>query len=116
MESPIFPGSQSRMWAVFSHLGILLLWIPMATVLLSLIIWLSQKDKDAFIERHSRAALNFQLTMLFGFLAGYLLGTVGGMYVLGIVGMIDLVFSVMGAMAANSGDEYKYPFSLALVK
>jgi hypothetical protein len=107
--------SDARMWAAFSHLGVLLAWIPMATVLVPLIVWMVHRDKDAFVEGHGRAALNFQLTMLFGFLAGYLLGTIG-VFVLIAVGAVNLLFSILAAIAALQGNEYRYPFSLELVK
>mgnify|MGYP003379104548 CR=1 FL=1 len=33
-----------------------------------------------------------------------------------IVWVLGLVFAIMGALAANKGEAYRYPFSLRLVK
>ena len=106
------------MWATFAHLGIVAGWIiPLATVLVPLIIWLIQKEKSAFVDRHGRAALNFQLTMIIGFVIGGILTLVYiGIFIIAALGVLDLIFSIMAAVAANKGEEYKYPFSLELVK
>lgn len=123
MESHPTPPQQlsegdARMWATFAHLGIVAGWIiPLATVLVPLIIWLIQKDKSAFVDRHGRAALNFQLTMIIGFVIGGILTLVYiGFFIIAALGVLDLIFSIMAAVAANKGEEYKYPFSLELVK
>ena len=110
--------SDARMWATFAHLGIVAGWIiPLATVLVPLIIWLIQKDKSAFVDRHGRAALNFQLTMIIGFVIGGILTLVYiGIFIIAALGVLDLIFSILAAVAANKGEEYKYPFSLELVK
>lgn len=113
-----FAESDARMWATFVHLGIVAGWIiPLATILVPLIIWLVQKDKSAFVDRHGRAALNFQLTMIIGFvIAGILTLIYIGVFLIAALAVLDLVFSILAAVAANKGEEYKYPFSLELVK
>lgn len=110
--------SDSRMWATFAHLGIVVGFIiPLATILVPLIIWLIFKDKSAFVDRHGRAALNFQLTMLIGFaISAVLMIVYIGFLLMVVLGVLDLVFSIIAAVAANKGEAYKYPLSLELVK
>lgn len=110
--------SDARLWATFAHLGIVAGFIiPLATVLVPLIIWLVFKDKSAFVDRHGRSALNFQLTMLIAFaVAGILTVVYIGFLLLVAVGVLNLVFSIIAAVAANKGEGYKYPLSLQLVK
>lgn len=123
MDSTPTPPSQlsesdARLWATFAHLGIVAgLIIPLATVLVPLIIWLVFKEKSAFVDRHGRAALNFQLTMLIAFaIAGILTVVYIGFLLLVVLGVLNLVFSIIAAVAANKGEGYKYPLSLELVK
>ena len=110
--------SDARLWATFAHLGIVAGFIiPLATVLVPLIIWLVFKDKSAFVDRHGRSALNFQLTMLIAFaIAGILTVVYIGFLLMIALGVLNLVFSIIAAVAANKGEGYKYPLSLELVK
>jgi uncharacterized protein len=83
----------------------------------ALIIWLVKKDQSPFVERHAREALNFQITMAIAFLAcGILFIVLIGIFLLPIVGILDLVFCILATVAASKGQEYRYPFALRLVK
>ncbi|RMH25125.1 MAG: DUF4870 domain-containing protein [Planctomycetota bacterium] len=60
------PGlaDDDKTWAMFAHLGLLgHLVIPFFAVAIPLVIWLTKKDKSAFIDDHAREALNFQITL-----------------------------------------------------
>ena len=55
--------------------------------------------------------------MIIGFVvAGILTLVYIGFFLLAVLGVVDLIFSILAAVAANKGEEYKYPFSLELVK
>jgi uncharacterized protein len=82
-----------------------------------LIIWLTKGEQDKFVKDHAVEALNFQITLAIGYVASFILSFV----VIGIVGYIalpilNIIFSVIAAMAANKGETYRYPFALRLIK
>ena len=54
----ITKGDRANAWAIFSHLSIL--FLPILGPIISLIV----AGKNEFIERHSKEALNLQLTYL----------------------------------------------------
>ena len=82
-----------------------------------LIIWLIRKDDDPYVDHHSKEALNFQITVFFGYLLSSLLFAVCIGALLAIVVLVcDIVFCVMASMAASKGEDYKYPVSLRLIK
>jgi uncharacterized Tic20 family protein len=82
-----------------------------------LILWLLKKEDDPFIDEHGKEALNFQITMLIAGFAGGLLMCVGiGIIVLIAVPIINLIFCIIATIKANSGELYRYPIAIRLVK
>ena len=82
-----------------------------------LILWLVKKDDDAFVEEQGKEALNFQITIV---LAGIVAGATScigiGIILIPVVGIADIVFSIMACIAASKGKHYRYPVALRLVK
>lgn len=84
----------------------------------ALIGWLFWKDKGALAKDQTTEALNFGITTLIGFVAiGLVVHLVPSLGLLSVVlWIMQLVFSVIGAVTINKGTSYRYPFSLRLVK
>jgi uncharacterized Tic20 family protein len=97
--------SDARMWSLFAQLGgILFGFIP------SLVIYLIYKDRDPFIRRHASQALNFQIIILIAYIVSFMLVFVLiGIPLLIAVGICWFVFPILGAIAANKGEDYTYP-------
>ncbi len=100
-----------RQMGLFCHLGGALLGF-----LVPLIIWLIKKDQSRFIDDQGKEALNFQITMLIGHFVGGLTicFTFGGVNLLCYV--LTLVFGIMGGVAANKGEVYRYPINIRFIK
>lgn len=82
-----------------------------------LIIWLIKKDQSAFVNDQGKEALNFQITFVIAYIAcGLLTFVLIGCFLMPIVVICNIVFCIMGAMAANKGQNYRYPFALRLIK
>ena len=64
--APLTP-EQDIQWGSFAHLGGVLGFLP------SLIIWLVFKDRGAFTNTEAKEALNFQITLIFGYLISAIL-------------------------------------------
>jgi uncharacterized Tic20 family protein len=104
-------SSEDRTLAMFCHLGGAVLGF-----LVPLILWLIQKDKSRFIDDQGKEALNFQLTVLIG----YLIGVATFCFFIGIViffgtWVTNLVFGILGAVAAQKGERYRYPISIRFI-
>lgn len=84
-----------------------------------LVIWLMNKDKAGkeFVNDQAKEALNFQITLVIGYLISSILMFVliGGLLFL-VLMLANVVLSVLAAMAARKGEAYRYPFTLRLVK
>ncbi|MBO1750707.1 DUF4870 domain-containing protein [Actinotalea sp. BY-33] len=110
--APGLSDAEVRQWAGLAHLGGILGFLP------SLIIWLVYKDRSGFVAQEAKAALNFQITLLIGYVALNVLGWIipGVGLLVPVVWVVGIIFSVLGYQAVNRGQAYKYPFSLELVK
>jgi hypothetical protein len=82
-----------------------------------LVLWLIQKDKMLFVDHHGKEALNFQITLAIAFVvAGLAVFCIIGPFLIPIIGLVDLIFSIIACVAASKGEYYKYPVSLRLIK
>jgi uncharacterized Tic20 family protein len=103
--------TEDRQWASFAHLGGIIGILP------SLIIWLVFKDRGRFTNEEAKEALNFQITILFVYIAGYILSLViVGFLVVLAASVVSIIFSIMGFLAAKEGKAYRYPFAIRIIK
>jgi uncharacterized Tic20 family protein len=118
------PLSQSdeRLWATLIHVGGIIIGF-----ISPLIGYLVLKDRSTFVRQHSATALNFQITLAIAQVANFILGLILTVVTLGLWGIVQLliffailivnvVFSIIAAMAANKGELYRYPLSIQFVK
>jgi uncharacterized protein len=105
-------ASDEKTWSILSHVGGILL-----SFVGPLIVFLIYKDRSAVIRSHAVAALNFQLTILIGYVVGSILMIViVGIFIYLAAGILSLIFGIMAALAANEGRAYKYPIAINFVK
>lgn len=109
----------ARMWAMFCHLAGFAFLLPLApgigSVIGPLIIWLIKKDQYPFVNEQGREAVNFQITMLiYGVVAGLSLFVCVGVVLLPAVVIVDIVLIIIGAIKANDGYHYRYPYPLII--
>jgi len=123
---PPNPESQARMWNMLCHLSALVgyIGIPFGNIIGPLIVWQVKKNEFPSVDIHGKAALNFQITLTIAilvvvvsafvlsfFCVGYLLFPVAA-----LLGLAGLVLTIIAGIKANNGEDYKYPWSLELIK
>lgn len=84
-----------------------------------LIFWLIYRERSAFLNSQGREALNFNITVAIAYVVAYILTlvTFGILFFLPILVWIGaLIFQIIGGLAANKHEDYRYPFALRLVK
>ena len=103
--------SEARAAAVLVHLGgIPFLFVP------SLVLFVLLERRDGWLREQLRAALNFQLTMLAGYVIGFFtLWAFVGFIVLPVVAVLNVVFSILCAIGAYRGEPARYAVSLPFV-
>jgi hypothetical protein len=123
---PPNPESQARTWNMLCHLSALaaLVGIPFGNILGPLIVWQIKKNEFPSVDVHGKAALNFQITVTIAVFIGGLAAVLLSFFCVGyllfplvlLIGLAGLVFAIIAAIKASNGEEYKYPWSLELVK
>jgi len=86
-----------------------------------LIIYLIKKDDSPFVADQAKEALNFQITLVIGIVIAMVLNCTGIGALIGVplmlaIGVINLIFCIVGGIKANDGVQYRYPFALRLIK
>ena len=114
MNDPVAqtPGNDDRNLAMLAHLlGIVSGFVG------ALIIWLIKKDQSPFVDEQGKEALNFQITVMIGFVGSWILMFVLiGMLLMPLLLIANLVFCILAAVAVSKGEHYKYPLAIRLLK
>jgi uncharacterized protein len=104
--------SDDRTMGMLCHLGAIIIGF-----LCPLIIWLMKKDTSKFVDDQGKESLNFQITMFFVYMACFVLTFVLiGMFLFPVALLLNLIFCIIGGLAANKGEKYRYPFAIRLIK
>jgi len=134
---------EERNWAMAAHLSALVavLGLPFGHIIGPLLVYLTQRERSAFVASHARASLNFQITVS---IAGLVFCAVafaawgasivalpaqpstlpflvlGGWIAILCVALLAaagiIVLIVMGAVAASNERPYRYPFAITFVR
>ena len=81
-----------------------------------LVICLIKKDESSYIDYHGREYMNFFISYtVYTLISGILVFLVIGLFMLWAVGIIAVVFTIVGALKAYEGKEYKIPYIFRLL-
>ena len=110
----VAPGisNEDRNTATLVHAGgILFGFLP------SFIVYLLKKEEaSAWLLGQLKEALNFQITMLIGFvIASILTSLLIGVIFFPILLLVNLIFCILAAVKTSSGVAYRYPLTLRLM-
>ncbi len=111
----IVTDSDEKQWGLFTHISalVVLLGIPFGNVIGPLIIYLIKKDEYEFVEDQGKEVLNFQITWSLIFLVSAFMIFIGiGVIMLIGFGVAWLVLVIVGSVAANNGQYYRYPLTI----
>ena len=117
----------ARTWALLAHLGSFVAAYLALGFLAPLVVLLVRGERSAFVQRHARESLNFQLTSLLVAVGGAVVGglltlvTLGlALLVLAPVAVAWVVFYVVVVLVASrrayDGRDYRYPLTLRLLR
>ena len=116
-NSTAVPTKDERMWAMLCHLAALAFFIPFGNIIGPLVIWLLKKDEFPLVNDQGKESLNFQITMMIGFVISFALVFVFIGLLTGLVILVgDIILVVMATIRANAGEAYRYPFAIRLIK
>ncbi|MEH7075387.1 DUF4870 domain-containing protein [Neobacillus drentensis] len=86
-------------------------------VLAPLIIWLIKKDESSFIDFHGREYFNFLISYsIYFIIAGISTIILIGIVLLPVLGVMLFVFTIIAAIKAYEGNQYRFPLIFRLIK
>ena len=104
--------SEERMLAAILY--VVSLFFP---IIGPLVIWLLKKDESSFINYHGREYFNFFISYtVYSVISGILVFLLVGIFLLWILGIMALVFTIIAAVKAYEGNEYRFPFVFRVIK
>jgi uncharacterized protein len=99
--------------AMLTHLSGILF-----SIIMPLIVWLMHKDRadKAYLVTEAKEALNFQITVLIGYVICWILTfLLIGMILTPLLWLANLIFCIIAAVKVSSDGTYRYPFALRLI-
>ncbi len=109
---------ENRQLIVLTHLSQLItLVVGFGSLILPLILWMTNKDKVYEMNAHGKNIINFQLSILIYSLICIPLILLLGLGLFGLIalGIISIVFPIINAIKASQGEVPKYPLSLSFI-
>ena len=109
---------EDRPLIVVTHLSQLItLLTGFGSLLVPLLLWLTQKNKVYDMDAHGKNIVNFQLSLLLYAILCIPLIIFFGLGIVGLIaiGIIAILFPVINAIKASNGEIAKYPLSLNFI-
>jgi uncharacterized Tic20 family protein len=113
------PTQEERTWGMFAHLSAFAVFVfPLGgNIIAPLIIWLTRRDTSPFVALEAKEALNFNISVVIGWLICWsLLFVLIGVPLAAVLSLYWIIMAVVAGVKASEGVGYRYPFTLRLVK
>ena len=108
----------TRQWAMGAHLAALvgLLGNGVGFLLGPLLVWLLKREDHPFIDEQGKEALNFQITMFIAMMLCIpLVFVLIGVLLLPILGLVNVVLTVLAGIKSANGEPWRYPLTIRFV-
>jgi len=111
-------GQQTNQWAMILHLsqfaGYL---VPFAGLIAPIVIWQVKKNDLPGIDAHGKVVMNWILSaLIYGVVSFLLTFILIGIPMIFILGLLLIIFPIIGGIKANNGEVWKYPLSIPFFK
>lgn len=115
-SQPVAITPSEQTWGGAAHWSAFIgAWLALA-FLGPLVVLLIKGNESAYVRRQAVEALNFQLSILiYGIISAVLLLLLVGFILLPLVGLLWLVFTIIGSVKSAQGQLYRYPLTIRLV-
>lgn len=110
-------GMEENQFCMLMHLSLLAGYIiPCAGLVLPIIMWATNKEQSKLVDEHGKNILNWIISCAIFLAIGIVLSLIlVGLSLIVIVGICNLIFSIIGAIKASEGKIYKYPLAITFV-
>jgi len=111
LSPPVRPwGMDENVFCTLLHLSP---FTPGVGFILTLVMWLTQKNESPRVDAHGRAVMNWVLSaMIYFFVSFVLMFVLIGFLTFFATAICTLVFLIVGAVKASNGQVWNYPLSI----
>ena len=121
--APASAGGDDKTLAVLAHLSPLIALVLSAgwlSFLGPLIVWLIWRDRGGLVRNAAATSFNFNITIWLAFVIGWIcVFTIilipVALILFFVPGVLQLIFSILGAMKASRGEAFRYPFQVPIL-
>ncbi|MFT5216313.1 MAG: putative Tic20 family protein [Glaciecola sp.] len=109
---------QDRQLIVLTHLSQLItLVVGFGSLILPLILWITNKEKVDQMDQHGKNIINFQLSLLIYSIICIPLILLLGLGLLGLIvlAFVAVIFPIINAVKASNGETPTYPLSINII-
>lgn len=106
-----------RQWAMFLHFSLLAGFVvPLGGLIIPIVIWQLKKDSPE-INAHGKQVVNWMISgVIYTAICIVLMLVIVGLPLLFILGVLAIVFPIIGGIKANNGELWKYPLTIRFLK
>ena len=119
-DEPKGPSRSERQWAMGCHLiGLcgIIIPLPFAGIIATLVLWLLKREDGVFIDLHGKEALNFQISLiLYAAVCFFLTMIAIGFLLLVLLVLFAFISIVVAGVKASEGSEFSYPMCIRFIK
>ncbi len=91
--------------------------VPFGGIALPIIMWATNKDKSSIIDQHGKNILNWMISFyIYISISAVLILLIVGIFALITLGIIAVIFAIIGAIKAANKELYPYPLSIQFLK
>lgn len=103
-----------KLWSMLLHLSLLAGFIiPLGGLIVPIVIYILKKDELPGLEAHWNVVINWLISALIYSVVCFILIFVAiGIFLLFGLGLIAVIFPIIGAIKANDGEVWPYPLSI----
>ena len=91
--------------------------VPLAGLIVPIVIWQIKKKDLPTLDAHGKVVVNWIISELIYAVVGIILSFVlVGVPLLIILGLLGVIFPIIGGIKANNGELWKYPLSINFLR
>jgi hypothetical protein len=109
---------EERQMGMFIHLSRLAdAFVFPVGIILTIVLWQTQKDKMPALDEHGKAATNFMISsLIYMSVSALLIFVLIGFLLVPIVWLLMVIFPIIAGIKANNGENWEYPLTIKFLK
>jgi len=118
MQQTSLQTPEQRQMGMFLHLAQLanVILFPVG-IIVPIVIWQTQKDKIPGLDAHGKMVVNWMISVtIYSIVSIVLMFFIIGFLTIIAVGLMGIIFPIIGGIKANNGELCDYPLTIKFIK